>query len=324
MGNNWFNYILMWLAVEFCYYWVHRTGHTIYAIWISHSVHHSSEYYNLTTALRQSAFNGLTSWIYYLPLAFVMPTPMFLIHKQINLLYQFWIHTESVPKLGPIEWIFNTPSQHRVHHAKNPIYIDVNYGATLCIFDRLFGTFQEELDNEKPVYGVIENLESFDAVYANIQPYYKLAKKVLNTKHFVDGINVLYQRPGWISGTYPAKHYPIPIPSVSTSKYDPSMSRMKTLYVTIQFVFLAIAYVFESSLMRNFPVDSAWLIYGSFISLGAILNGSTYAKHLEMNRLVIIGLLLIQHFHSEIFTTAIILTQVISIGVIFSVDNNCK
>src|SRR3989338_6177836 len=145
----------MFVAVDFCYYWVHRTGHTVRALWSCHSIHHSSEFYNLTTALRQSTFHGWVNWIYYIPLALFFPPTLFLYHSQFNLLYQFWIHTETIPKLGFLEYFLNTPSQHRVHHGRGIWAIDKNYGGTLCIFDRLFGTFQEEPDDEPVVYGLV-------------------------------------------------------------------------------------------------------------------------------------------------------------------------
>jgi len=159
---------LMFFGKEFAYYWVHRHGHTISALWAMHSVHHSSEEYSLATALRQSAFQFTVSWIYDLPLALFFPPALFIIHSQYNLLYQFWIHTPVVGKLGPLEYILNTPSQHRVHHGKNLYCIDKNYGGTLCIFDRLFGTFQEELDAIPIVYGVVHPINTFNALEANL------------------------------------------------------------------------------------------------------------------------------------------------------------
>ena len=133
LSDSWLTWLAMFLGVEFCYYWLHRTGHTVASLWASHHVHHSSEEYNLTTALRQSAFHGIVSWVYYVPLAFFLRPSLFHAHAQFHLLYQYWIHTETVPKLGPLEWFLNTPSQHRVHHARNPGYVDKVSQRLYCI-----------------------------------------------------------------------------------------------------------------------------------------------------------------------------------------------
>jgi len=135
-------WVVMFVVVDFCYYWFHRLAHEWNWSWASHSVHHSSEEYNLSTALRQGTFQPLCSWLFFLPLALIGFSPrLFSIHVQFNTLYQFWIHTKLLPKLGWLEYIINTPSQHRVHHGRNPYCIDKNYAGTLCIWDRMFGTF---------------------------------------------------------------------------------------------------------------------------------------------------------------------------------------
>ncbi|XP_016123545.1 alkylglycerol monooxygenase-like [Sinocyclocheilus grahami] len=132
---------LAFLGVDMGYYWFHRFAHELNFLWAAHQVHHSSEYYNLSTALRQSVTQQFSSWVFYLPLALMVPSYVFAVHIQFNLLYQFWIHTELVKNLGPLEWILNTPSHHRVHHGRNPYCIDKNYAGILIIWDRMFGTF---------------------------------------------------------------------------------------------------------------------------------------------------------------------------------------
>jgi alkylglycerol monooxygenase len=130
--------------------------------WATHQTHHSAENYNLSTALRQGFLQPYFSWIFYLPLAFVVPPQIFLIHAQMNLLYQFWIHTEVISNLGPLELILNTPSHHRVHHGRNPYCIDKNYGGVFIIWDRLFGTFAAERKDEEIAYGLVYSFVSFD------------------------------------------------------------------------------------------------------------------------------------------------------------------
>ncbi|HKC12517.1 MAG TPA: sterol desaturase family protein, partial [Vicinamibacteria bacterium] len=141
------------LGVDLLYYWFHRWSHEMNAGWAAHIVHHQSEEYNLAVALRQGAFQGSFSWVFYLPLALLgLPPLVFLTVSSFNTLYQFWIHTRTIGRLGPLEWVLNTPSHHRVHHGRNPKYIDRNHGGTLIVWDRLFGTFQGE--EEEPVYGI--------------------------------------------------------------------------------------------------------------------------------------------------------------------------
>ena len=138
---------LVWAAclvgVDFLYYWFHRTSHEVGAVWAAHVVHHQSEDFNLAVALRQGAFQGAFSWVFYLPLALLgFPPLVFLTVSSVNTLYQFWIHTETIRSLGPLEWVFNTPSHHRVHHGRNPEYIDRNHAGMFIVWDRMFGTYR--------------------------------------------------------------------------------------------------------------------------------------------------------------------------------------
>jgi sterol desaturase/sphingolipid hydroxylase (fatty acid hydroxylase superfamily) len=166
-GGQWAAAIFLFLGVDCAYYWFHRIAHEYNAPWAGHVVHHSSEDYNLAVALRQGAFQGLFSWVFYLPLALVgFPPSWFAAIMSFNLLYQFWIHTRTIKTLGPLEWVLNTPSHHRVHHARNPKYLDKNYAGTLIIWDRMFGTFQAE--EEEPVFGLTKPLNSWNPLWANL------------------------------------------------------------------------------------------------------------------------------------------------------------
>ena len=160
-GGKWLAAIVLFLGVDCAYYWFHRIAHEYNAPWAGHVVHHSSEDYNLAVALRQGTFQGLFSWVFYLPLALVgFPPAWFAAMSSFDTLYQFWIHTRAIGKLGPLEWVLNTPSHHRVHHGRNPKYLDKNYAGTLIIWDRMFGTFQAE--EEEPVYGLTKPLEQLE------------------------------------------------------------------------------------------------------------------------------------------------------------------
>ena len=176
----WFDFsprgIALWalalIGFDFCYYWSHRMGHEISIIWASHAVHHQSEDYNLSTALRQTSTGFLYTWVFYLPLFLLgMPFEVFVTVNALDLIYQFWVHTQLINKLGWADRILVTPSNHRVHHAQNEIYIDRNYGGILILWDRLFGTFQEELDDEPMVFGVRKPLANWNPFWANLQVY---------------------------------------------------------------------------------------------------------------------------------------------------------
>jgi len=148
-------WLLAALGFDFCYYWSHRFGHEMSILWAQHAVHHQSEDYNLSTALRQTSSGFIFTWIFYVPLFLLgMPFEVFVTVNAVSLIYQFWVHTQHVQKLGWFDLVFVSPSNHRVHHAQNEIYIDKNYGGTLILWDRLFGTFQPELDEEPVIFGV--------------------------------------------------------------------------------------------------------------------------------------------------------------------------
>ncbi|KAK3106255.1 hypothetical protein FSP39_016156 [Pinctada imbricata] len=186
------------LGVDLGYYWVHRCGHEVNIFWAGHQTHHSSEDYNLTTALRQSALLKYISWIFYLPLALFVPPSVFLVHSQFNLLYQFWIHTETVDKLGPLEWILNTPSHHRVHHGRNRYCIDKNYGGTLIIFDRIFGTFEAE--KEEVVYGLVHPINTWNPLYSQFCHLMYMWEVFKTTEGFGNKLSVILKGPGWGPG----------------------------------------------------------------------------------------------------------------------------
>ena len=192
--------IAAWVAiivlVDLGYYAYHRASHRINFFWATHVVHHQSEEYNLGTALRQSWFTGITSWIFYAPLAFLGFSPtMFLISLTANTLYQFWIHTRLVGKLGAFEWVFNTPSHHRVHHGIDPEYIDKNYAGIFIFWDKLFGTFIEE--DREPAYGTVKPLASFNPFWANIEGFARIADMSIHTRRFADKLFAWVAPPEW-------------------------------------------------------------------------------------------------------------------------------
>lgn len=197
--NTWWAVTLCFVLDDLRYYWFHRISHERRWFWASHVVHHSSQYYNLTTALRQT-WTGeiLGSLLFKTPLVLIGFHPLMIAFVSgLNLIYQFWIHTELIGRLGPVEWLFNTPSHHRVHHATNPRYLDANYAGTLIIWDRLFGSFTPERDDEKCRYGIIKNLGVFNPLVIAFHEWLGIAKDLLKARSLREVIGYTLGPPGW-------------------------------------------------------------------------------------------------------------------------------
>ena len=197
---TWWSFIILIFLDDFSYYWFHRTSHENRFFWASHVVHHSSKHYNLSTALRQTWTGSFYSFIFWLWLPLIGFHPgMIIFQMSISLLYQFWIHTELIQKTPKwIEFFFNTPSHHRVHHGSNPIYLDRNHAGILIIWDKLFGTFQPELKSEKVKYGLVVNIKTYNPIFIAFNEWGALFKD-LNTKNISvrNRIRYLYKPPGW-------------------------------------------------------------------------------------------------------------------------------
>ena len=222
------------VLVDFCYYWYHRESHLVALFWATHSVHHQSEEYNLAVALRQSWFAKFFSWIFYIPLAIIGFSPLiFVLSYSINLFYQFWIHTKLIDRMGPFEWVFNSPSHHRVHHGTNERYLDKNYAGVFIVWDRIFGSFQEELPHDPPVYGVLAPVASWNPIKTNVYPLKKLFIRAYKAPSWWLALNTLIQLPGW---SHPSSPHP-------TSKvYGYNQDHKEShIYAGIQFSCVTIA-----------------------------------------------------------------------------------
>lgn len=195
---TWWGWVLIFFAEDFGYYWFHRISHTNRFFWASHVVHHSSKHYNLSTALRQTWTGNFTSFVFYLWLPFLGFHPvMILMQMSVSLLYQYWIHTELIKKMPKwFEFIFNTPSHHRVHHATNPQYLDRNHAGILIIWDRMFGTFEPEV--EKPIYGLTENIETYNPLKVAFHEWIQMFKDAFTSRtSFTNRIKYFFKPPGW-------------------------------------------------------------------------------------------------------------------------------
>ncbi|MDE2093347.1 MAG: sterol desaturase family protein [Burkholderiales bacterium] len=233
----------VWLAglvlYDLCYYWHHRCGHTVALLWAAHGVHHQSEDYNLSTALRQTSSGWIGGWVFYLPMAVLgFPPLVFGAVALIDLLYQYWVHTQQIGKLGAFDRWFCAPSNHRVHHAVNDRYLDKNYGGILIVWDRLFGSFQEEDDAEPCVYGTRGPLRSWNPVWANLQYYAELARDSWRTRRWADKLRVWFKPPGWRPADVAAGWPKPPFRIDRLERYDPPMSRTAQALALAVFVAL--------------------------------------------------------------------------------------
>jgi alkylglycerol monooxygenase len=233
--KTWYGVLLALVFYDLCYYWLHRAGHVVALFWAAHVVHHQSQHYNLSTALRQTSSGAFFGWIFYIPMAIAgVPPLIFGIVALIDLLYQFWVHTEQVGKLGWFDRVFCSPSNHRVHHAVNDAYIDKNYGGILVLWDRWFGTFQEE--REPCVYGTRGALNSWDPLWANAEVYWGLAKDSYATRRWSDKLRVWLKPPGWqpddlkLAQPKPA----FQIEAVTT--FNPPLTATQQWFAAMQFV----------------------------------------------------------------------------------------
>ena len=195
--SAWWFFVLLFFGEDFCYYWFHRLSHEMRWLWASHVNHHSSQQYNLSTALRQSWTAVITMPLFWWPLALLgVPPEYILLQKGISLIYQFFIHTEHVQRLGALEWVLNTPAHHRVHHGSDLNYLDANYGGILIIWDRLFGTFVEE--RERPKYGLIHDLDSYNLFTIAFHEWVLMGKDVIQPGiKLSDRARYVFGPPGW-------------------------------------------------------------------------------------------------------------------------------
>jgi sterol desaturase/sphingolipid hydroxylase (fatty acid hydroxylase superfamily) len=263
LAPSFWTWIFILIGVDFFYYWFHRVSHRSAFFWASHVVHHQSEEYNLSVALRQSALGGFFSWVFYLPLAALgFPPEMFAVSYSVNLLYQFWIHTRAIKRLGALEWVLNTPSHHRVHHGRNPKYLDKNYAGALIVWDRWFGTFQPE--EEEPTYGIVKPLRSWNPVWANFHVWVEILRRK----------------------AMPASNPDLTVPKYAASRY--------TAYRLVGFIgLLPLSAWFFSQAAKLEPVPkigAALFILLSVLSLGALAEEKPWAWWAEISRWIVGGI----------------------------------
>lgn len=235
--DHWLTWVIAFVLYDFFYYWLHRLGHERQILWAAHVAHHQSEDYNLGTALRQTSTGFLLSWVFYIPMYLVgIPAEVVITVGALNLIYQFWVHTQHVPELGWFEYVFVSPSNHRVHHAQNDQYMDKNYGGVFILWDRLFGTYQRELSNEPCVYGIRGAIKSWNPLIALTHIYQDMFLDMWRTGTWANRWRVLVARTGWQPADVVAQ-WPRAKADLSTfQRYDPPVSNAVKIYAGSQIV----------------------------------------------------------------------------------------
>ena len=280
------------LLVDLAYYWWHRLSHVVSFLWAAHVVHHSSEDYNLAVALRQSVLTPWTVVPFHLPLALLgVPPLVMLAVDSANTLYQFWIHTQLVGKLGFLERWVNTPSLHRVHHGINPRYLDKNFGGTFIVWDRLFGTYEPE--TEPPVYGIVKPLESLDPFRAQFHYFGEMLDRARATPRLADRVRVFLRRPDWTPPGLPPHRAPPEVRPDTFVKYDPPVDPPWARYVFVEAVTVvagATALMFyESSVPVPVLAAGAVLVLLAPATWGGLFERRRYAVPLAFLRLGLVA-----------------------------------
>jgi alkylglycerol monooxygenase len=287
---GWTYWLTLFLLVDFAYYWAHRMSHEINLFWGGHVVHHQSEDYNLSVALRQSSFQVVWTFAFSLPIAIIgYETYDFALISALNTLYQFWIHTETIKKMGWFEWIFNTPSHHRVHHGRDPKYIDKNHAGSLIVWDRMFGTFQAE--EEHPTYGITKPINSWNAVWANISHYAVMGRELRMIPRFTDKVKYLFKKPGWFPETMGGYRQAPVIDKNTYRKYETPAPVLLNYYVLAQYIVcLGVTSVFlfkqtEFSLVQKSA--GAILISWWVVNCGVLFEQKVWVKAAEYFRIAL-------------------------------------
>ncbi|MDX2001077.1 MAG: sterol desaturase family protein [Chitinophagales bacterium] len=291
--TTWWSFVLALFTFDFIFYWAHRWGHETNIFWGAHVVHHQSEEYNLSVALRQSWIHNIIAFVLFLPMPVLGFDPkIFLAAAATHTLYQFWIHTKTIKKMPRIiEFLFNTPSHHRVHHGVNPKYIDKNHGGVFIIWDRLFGTFQAE--EEEPTYGITTQLKSWNPVWANSHYYIEMFQRARQMK-WADRIKLVFAKPGWLPDYLGGYQAPPEVDKANYKAYDTQTTLSRNVYVFVQFLMIAVglaAYMFYfPTISLFFQIVFFGILILSTLICGAILENKRWVVYIEYLRLMLIGI----------------------------------
>ena len=295
---TWYWWVVLFFGLDFCYYWAHRFSHELNILWVDHSVHHMGEDYNLAAALRLGYYQLLYTYLFYLPLAVAgFPPEAFILILAISTIYQFWTHTELIRTLGWYEKIFVTPSHHRVHHARNPQYIDKNYGGVFIFWDYLFGSFAKE--QEDVVFGITQPPASLNPMYMQVHHLRQVWRDFRTVKGFKNKLGVLVQKPGWLPREMGGPRQVPEVQAASYKKYDPEAVKGQNVYLFLHTaVVIGIIMAFAGSIdSLSWPLKmggSTWCFFNMF-ALGTSFDNRPWGLWPEMLRhlsLIAVSLLL--------------------------------
>jgi sterol desaturase/sphingolipid hydroxylase (fatty acid hydroxylase superfamily) len=286
---TWLVYVVAFIAIDFASYWNHRLCHKVNFFWNIHVIHHSSEEFNLACALRQTISNIIGYYpVFLIPAAlFGVPHEVIGVLAPIHLFAQFWYHTKHIGKLGILEYVFVTPSQHRVHHAINDVYIDKNLAAIFCVWDRWFGTFQEELDDVPPVYGVLKPASTWNPIIINFQHLWRLIKDAWKTNSYLDKLRIWFMPTGWrpkdVDEKYPIKIIENPY---NFKKYEARASSLKVSWSLMQLIATTLLMYFMFYNYVNLTTNEL-LTYGVIVFVGVfgyttIMDNKKYGLIFEL------------------------------------------
>lgn len=293
-------YIVAFICIDFASYWSHRLNHKINFFWNQHVIHHSSEEFNMACALRQSISNVLGyGALFLIPAAFLgVPNEVIGILAPLHLFGQFWYHTKHIGKLGWLEYIIVTPSQHRVHHAINPVYIDKNLSAIFCVWDRMFGTFQEELDEEPPVYGVLKPVKSWNPLWINFQHLMGLIRDAWFTKDFKAKFIIWFKPTGWRPEDVKQSHPKPVINDIYTyKKFNSGSSTVLKFWAAYHLLatlglLLQLLFYFGVLDHKNLLI-MGMLLFLAIFSYTSVMDGYTWSKPFEWFRLFLTPLVIV-------------------------------
>ena len=315
LENTLVHFFLLLFLADFAYYWYHRLSHEMAILWMTHSVHHQSEDYNISVALRQSVIDG-TLYFFYIPLALLgFPTELLVLVAGVAAIYGVWVHTELIRGMGFLDYWFNTPSNHRVHHGRNPIYIDKNYGGILMIWDHVFNTYQPE--TEEVVYGITKPLQTFNPVAVQLSYPIALLQKFLQTKGFWNKLKTIYKKPGWEPGKE-TEFFPN-VSRNSVQKYDVGYSDNIKYYVILQFAiatgfisyFLNVQHLYPNTIKLPAMFFSVWAL----ANMSLVLMKQTAILKWEALRILLTGsFLLFINSENSIIHVAISTLTVLNLG----------
>jgi len=329
--RNWVYWVALFFLVDFAYYWAHRMSHEINLFWGGHVVHHQSEEYNLSVALRQSSFQVVWTFAFNLPLALLgFKTLDLALMAALNTLYQFWIHTDTIKKLGFLEYFLNTPSHHRVHHGRDPKYIDKNHAGSLIIWDKMFGTFQAE--EEPPTYGITKPINSWNAVWANFSHYVEMGKDLKRIEKWGDKIKYLFKKPGWLPESLGGYRVAPEVDKDSYKKYETPAPVALHYYVLFQYTLCLIGtglFLFkQDNFLIGEKVFFAIIISIVVVNCGVLFENKSWVRWAEWLRIIVYSLLLIAftfiYFWPSVFIGVAIAYLIISGTWFYSITKNVQ